>query len=275
MTSWVINVIRGARVGTYFLLLLLLATGQAWAQQSSSGNWRVHLAVGEVNWRSLPSAAGDDPWHPVQPDAILAPPAEVETAANARIELQRGEDWVRAGADTRLTLEDSPTGLFSLIRQAAGAVWYKVKSVAGRKFEVESRYLVATVKGTEFRVVLGSKGDLLAVTEGVVRATPRGGGEGLDVAAGQSVLATPSGLLLLVPPGGGDHTPPTPSPARPEPAPPAPGKPQSIEPTTGDVHGVNGEEKHNHGGLTGEGVRESHGKSRSENGGGAKARGPK
>ena len=173
MITFLVNVMRNLRfVGA--ALVFMLAAGSAWAQtspasgarQSAMGNWQVVLAVGEVNWRSLPSTAGDDPWHPLQSGANLAPPAEIETAANARVELMRGEDRIQAGADTRLTLEDSPVGLFSLVRQAAGAVWYRVKSVAGRKFEVEGRYLVATVKGTEFRIILGSQGDLLAVYGG-------------------------------------------------------------------------------------------------------------
>ena len=271
----------------FALLFGLLAVDTAWAQAAPAeserrppaGSWQVLLAVGEVNWRSLPAAAGDDPWHPLRAGATLSPPAEIETASRARVELWRGEDRIQAGPDTRLTLEDTPGDLPSLIRQAAGTVWYSVKAVAGRKFEVESRYLVATVKGTEFRIVLGSQGDLLAVTEGVVRATPRGVGEGLDVMAGQSVLANASGLLLLLPPPGGDPAPRTPAPPERAPAsppsPPAPQESPSHTGRTGDVHGVNREEQHNHGGQKGAGVRDSHGDPKSENGGGAKAKGPK
>lgn len=281
MISWVVDFLRGALVGA---LLVLPTAGPAWAQTAPIGegqqpqlrNWQVHMATGNVNWRSLPSTAGDDPWHPVRSGTSLAPPAEVKTAANGSVELQRGGDQIRVGADTRLTLEDPHGDLLSLIRQAAGAVWYKVKSVAGRKFEVEGRYLVATVKGTEFRIVLGSKGDLLTVTEGAVRATPRGGGEGMDVAAGQSVLATASGLMLLIPPPGGEPAPPEPpTPTTPPgPAPPSPPTPEQ-KPKTGDMHGVNATEKHNHGGQKGAGVRDTHGDSKSANDGGAKANGPK
>lgn len=140
-----------------------------------------------------------------------------------------------------------------------------MKSVTGRKFEVESRYLVATVKGTEFRIVLGEQGDLLRVLEGVVKATPRGGGESLDVAAGQWVLANASGLLLLVPPGG-EPAGSAPSPVPPEPAPPSPEASPTSEDATGDVHGVNGEEQHNHSGTKGGDVRDTHGESKSDNG---------
>ena len=273
--------LRRLRIGVA-ALLPLLAAGPAWAQtvpagegqQPTPGHWQVRLAVGEVNWRSLPTTADGDSWRPVKPGAILAPPAEIQIAANGRIELWRGEDRIQAGADTRLTLEDSPQDLITLIRQAAGAVWYKVKSVTGRKFEVEGRYLVATVKGTEFRIVLGEQGDLLRVMEGVVKATPRGGGESLDVAAGQWVLANASGLLLLVPPGG-EPAGPAPSPAPPEPEPPGPETSPTREGATGDVHGVNGGEQHNHGGTKGGDVRDTHGDPKSDNGSGANAKGPK
>lgn len=291
------NISRGARwcaVTFSVLLAAVPAAGQTAGKEQAFplDHWLVHLAVGDVNWRGLPAATGDGAWQPVQSGAVLAPPAEVETSAEARVELRRGEDWIQAGADTRLTLEDSPGDLITLIRQAAGAVWYRVQSIAGRKFEVEGRYLVATVKGTEFLIMLGTQGDLLRVKEGVVRATPRGGGEGLDIVAGQAVLATASGLLLIVAPGGDPTVPPSPeqtppggaepsgstnSPTSLEPAPsdsPDPTDPPSNESTTGDVHGVNGEGRHNHGGEKGRGVRGSHGESKSDNGRGARAKGP-
>lgn len=283
--------------------LLSLAAAPAVGQTAGEGqpspldHWRVDLAVGDVNWRSLPVFAGDGAWQPLRPGAILAPPAEIETSAGSRVELRRGEDLIQAGADTRLTLEDSPGDLITLIRQAAGAVWYSVKSIAGRKFEVEGRYLVATVKGTEFLIMLGPQGDLLRVRMGVVHASRRAGGEGLDVLAGQAVLVTASGLLLMVapgddpvtppppeqtppppipleetPPGGAEPTGSTPSPASLEPAPsdpPGPAEPPASEESTGDVHGVNGDEQHNHGGEKGEGVSDTHGDSESGNGGGS------
>ena len=107
MVTCAISVWRCVRFGA---AILVLASGPAWAQtaaeaqRSMSGHWRVQLAVGEVNWRGLPLASGDDPWHPVQSGTILAPPAEIETAVNGRIELWRGEDRIQAGPDTRLTL---------------------------------------------------------------------------------------------------------------------------------------------------------------------------
>ena len=277
MTKRVVTAIRCTRLCAVVFLLFFAATA-ARAQTATVGegqtpgasHWQVHLAGGEVNWRRLPLTSGEALWHQVQSGVFLTPPAEIETAANARVELRRGDDRIRAGADTRLTLEDSPDSLFTRIRQAAGAVWYKVKSFGGRKFEVEGKYLVATIKGTEFEITLGPKGDVLSVTEGVVKASLRGGGgEAMDVAAGQSVLATAAGLVLLPAPDGGDRAP---NPTRPEPAAPE-STPNNNR--TGDVHGVNGTGNHNHGGTKGVGVRDTHGEARSANGGGTKAQGPK
>lgn len=274
-------------ISPYWILLgilpVLLVPNIAFSQSAELA-WQVRLTVGEVVWRELPADGQNSPWLPLRAGELINPPAEIETAVGARVELQRAEDSIQAGPESRLTLDGASDNLFTRIRQAAGAIWYKVKSIPERTFEVEGTYLVATVKGTEFKITLGKVGDLLMVTEGVVRASPRAGGEAMDVKRGQSVLATSAGLLLLTPLPDGERSPTAPAPAPDQPAPtpdpqnPPPdttAPPDSHSGKTGDVHGVNGSEKHNHGGTGGADVRDMHGDSVSGNGGGAKAAGPK
>lgn len=265
------------------ILPVLLVPNIAFSQAAELA-WQVRLTVGEVVWRKLPADGQDSPWLPLRAGEVIEPPAEIETAVGARVELQREDDSIQAGPESRLTLDGASDNLFTRIRQAAGAIWYKVKSIPERTFEVEGTYLVATVKGTEFKITLGKVGDLLMVTEGVVRASPRAGGEAMNVKSGQSVLGTSAGLLLLTPQPDGERSPtaPAPAPSQPTPTPdPQNPPPDTTTPPdnhpgkTGDVYGVNGTEKHNHGGSKEENVRETHGDSVSGKGGGAKAAGPK
>lgn len=245
--------------------------------------WQVSLAEGVVRWRQLAGGLGDGAWQPVEAGLALVPPAEVETGEDGRIGLIRMGEVVRAGPGTRLTLQ-ADRDLWTRIRQAVGKAWYGVRSGMQRRFQVDTQYMVATVKGTQFEIEAGPEGDRMSVQEGVVTAAPAGGGESLDVAAGQSVVATAAGLTLIAAPGtdGGDGNGGTGRPAAPsDPAPAAPqGQPGGTTGpggggNTGNAHGVNQGGQHNHAGEGGAAVRDEHSNAASPNAGGSKARGPK
>lgn len=245
--------------------------------------WQVSLAEGEVRWRHLAGGLGDGSWQPVEPGLSLVPPAEVETGETGRIGLIRMGEVVRAGPATRLTLE-AEHDLWTRIRQSIGKAWYGVRSGLQRGFSVETRYMVATVKGTQFEIVTSEDDDRLRVIESVVTVASTAGGDPIDVTAGQSVIATAAGLTLIAAPGsdgtegGGTNEPANPpdtGPATPQEQPgPATG-PGGGGGSTGDAHGVNQDGQHNHAGEGGASVRGEHSNAASPNSGGSKASGPK
>lgn len=272
------------RIAVVALGLVALSTrlSAAGAQDSTAANeaapiaiWEVTLTEGDVRWRQLAGGLGDGTWQPVEMGLALVPPAEVETGADGRIRLNRRDEVVRAGPGTRLTLE-ADRDLWTRIRQAVGKAWYGVRRGFQRRFRVDTQYMVAAVKGTEFEIEAGADSDRLTVYQGVVAATPAGGGEGIDVAAGQSVIANSAGLTLVAAPGtegGGSRT----APAGPDPVAPQeePGGAPDGGGNTGDSHGVNQDGQHNHAGDGGASVRGDHSNPSSPNGGGSNAQGPK
>ncbi len=248
-----------------------LAQGRSAPAEASDG-WLVTLVEGGADWRPLSARAQSNSWNPLRRGERVEPPAEVETDAEGAVALLRGDDIIRIGPDTRLSLA-AAAGPLTRVKQVAGAIWYRIRTLATRRFEVEGRYLVAAVKGTRFRVVMGPMGDMLSVQEGVVAAAPRGGGRTLDVRAGQAVLATASGIVIVAPPGGDGPA----APAGGIPEPPGDGSDvQGPSGRTGKAHDSKSGEKHNHGRDGGGKVSGEHGDNPDRGkGGSGKGRGPK
>lgn len=72
-----------------------------------------------------------------------------------------------------------------------------VHASAGRNLEIATPYVSATVKGTRFRVGVGSDRTRLRVREGEVQVTDLVRGERIDVRAGQRVTVTAAGNRRL------------------------------------------------------------------------------
>src|SRR5262249_57648421 len=96
----------------------------------------------------------------------------------------------------------------------AGSILLHVEKRNVRNFEVETPYLVAAVKGTEFRVTLNN----VDVLQGSVEVADAKSGQHALVFPGQSAKVGPHGgglslsAAALLPPVPNRHPPPTPVP---------------------------------------------------------------
>jgi hypothetical protein len=157
---------------------------------AAKGPWQVGKASGEV-WLTTSG---------VQPASLtdqstLKPGDSIRTGRNGRVLLVRGQESILVAPNSAITVppaKDGTTdGQSTTILQQAGSILLHVEKRNVRNFEVETPYLVAAVKGTEFRVTL----DRVDVVQGSVEVA--------DVKSGQYALVYPGQSAKVAGPRGG------------------------------------------------------------------------
>jgi hypothetical protein len=104
----------------------------------------------------------------VKPGTVIKPPATIRTGRDGAVELQQGRTRASIAADTEVEI---PTlgvrGKFvERIVQPRGNVFYDVAPGTGRKLRVETPYLVAVIKGTQFNVAAHPESTTISLFEG-------------------------------------------------------------------------------------------------------------
>ena len=146
--------------------------------------WRVVDITG--NARML---QGANPWN--TPNAleigdVVGPYQSVETNGNSSLVLARGEDVIIVYENTTIELPPpSADHAETHIEQLGGEAFYSVEPRPDPHFEVETPFLVAGVKGTEFGLI--QDGARIEVMHGLVDATDRSSGVQDDVPAGAGI----------------------------------------------------------------------------------------
>ncbi|MDH3195808.1 MAG: FecR family protein [Hyphomicrobiales bacterium] len=156
-------------------LPLLTATTQAaeWWIERMSGNVQIHDGV---SWAALDEDralnAGDSIW----------------TGRNGRILLMNDQGSVLLAPRSlvKIPAQALPRN-FSVLFQTHGKVAAEVDKRRTRHFSVQTPYLAAVVKGTEFDVEIKRKQTRVAVREGLVGVVDIDTGETVDVPAGSEV----------------------------------------------------------------------------------------
>jgi hypothetical protein len=100
-----------------------------------------------------------------------------------------GNDLLRLEPKTTITIgEQKPATIIELLD---GTLHVKAgKRQDGDTLSIETQYLVATVKGTEFMVAVTDEGAAVSVTEGVVSVRSTRTNEAFDVLPGQTALVS-------------------------------------------------------------------------------------
>src|SRR6187402_3703083 len=153
------------RVGVRRALLAALILGTAsGASAADDGVWSVSKASGEV-WVATDGA------QPVSlnREEVLKPGETIRTGRNGRVLLVRGEESIMIAPNSVIGLPaEKKEGLSTTIIQKAGSILLEVEKKNVRHFEVETPYLAAVVKGTQFRVSVSAKGTSVDVIRGQV-----------------------------------------------------------------------------------------------------------
>jgi hypothetical protein len=143
-----------------------------------------------VDGAGLPLAAG----------AVLAEGASVTTGTDGRLVVVHGNDRMTVSPNSAFAIPraaDPATG--PSILQTLGTLLFKVEHTPGRRFEVETPYLAAVVKGTVFTVGVDSATQVVHVAQGAVEVTALGSHEAALVRPGQTAtLSLPTGVLSVI-----------------------------------------------------------------------------
>ncbi len=161
------------------LLTPLAFVGMASGAIAQDGVWRVSKISGDVSMITTAGAVA------LADGAALKPGDNVRTGQNGRILLVRGQESMLISPNTVMSIsKDKLESLSTTIIQQTGSILLEVEKRNVKHFKVETPYLAAVVKGTQFRVTVDESGAQVDVTRGQVEVT--------DYRSGQYVLVQPN-----------------------------------------------------------------------------------
>src|SRR2546423_11115491 len=177
----------------------VLATTLAFAASSTlaadNGNWSVSKSAGEV-WMTASGVQQAS----LKPDEVLKPGDTIRTGRNGRVLLTRGEETILIAPNSVVGLPaEQKEGLSTTIVQKAGSILLEVEKKNVKHFEVETPYLAAVVKGTQFRVTVNASSTSVDVIRGQVQVADFKSGQIAQVMPGQraTTLSHGNGGLAL------------------------------------------------------------------------------
>jgi FecR protein len=172
----------------------LAADGDDWTVSKSSGE--VWLTSSGVQQASL------------KQEDLLKPGETVRTGRNGRVLLRRGEETILIAPNSVVGVPaQKKEGLSTTIVQQAGSILLEVEKRNVRHFEVETPYLAAVVKGTQFRVTIKAGSTSVDVIRGQVQVSDFKSGQIAQVMAGQHATAFANGKAGLSLSGSGRFIP--------------------------------------------------------------------
>ena len=181
--------LRNAAVAA--LALTLPPASSAAAQQRTP--WVVLESHGDVTQQTA------DGRLPLAPGGTLAEGAPIRTGADGALVIAHGNDRVTVSANSAFLLPnnvDPATG--PSILETLGTLLFKVEHTPGRRFEVDTPYLAAVVKGTVFVVTVGAE-QMVHVAEGAVEVSALASHDAVLVKPGQTAtLSSPRGMPSVI-----------------------------------------------------------------------------
>jgi len=155
--------------------------------------WRVSKSSGEV-WISnsgVQKATLTD-------QMIVQPGDTIQTGQTGRALLVRGEESILISPNSVIGVpRETKNGMSTVITQQAGSVLLEVEKRKVNHFEVDTPYLAAVVKGTQFRVAVARDGSSVDVLRGRVEVTDFKSGEYTLVTPGQTAKVYAQGATGL------------------------------------------------------------------------------
>jgi hypothetical protein len=180
----------------------VLATASA-AFAADGGDWTVHKSSGEV-WLAgsgLQQAS-------LKQEDVLKPGDTIRTGRTGRVLLKRGDELILVSPNSVVGVPaQKKEGLSTTIMQQAGSILLDVEKRNVKHFEVETPYLAAVVKGTQFRVTVNAGKTTVDVVRGQVEVADFKSGQIAQVKAGQHATAFANGKSGLSLGGTGSFSP--------------------------------------------------------------------
>ncbi len=168
------------------LMFAFVCAGSEAIAQSAA--WRVSKSSGEV-WVSTSGVQQAS----LTDDAVLNPGDNIRTGRNGRVLLVRGQEQILISPNSVISLPAAKSPGTTNVLQQSGTILLDVEKRNVPHFEVETPYLAAVVKGTQFRVTVGQGESFVTVLGGQVDVT--------DFRSGQSALVLPGQMAKVGPVG--------------------------------------------------------------------------
>lgn len=150
--------------------------------QANEEVWRVSKATGEV---SVTSPAGEQT--PLIAGATLKAGDNVRTGANGRVLLMRGAETILVSPNSAVGIpQPKKEDVKTTIIQQSGSILLEVEKRNVQHFQVETPYLAAVVKGTQFRVTVDNNESRVDVLRGKVEVADFKTGQYAMVQPGQA-----------------------------------------------------------------------------------------
>ena len=167
------NAIRAICAPFLLLIFVVVCAGSEAIAQSAA--WRVSKSSGEV-WVSTSGVQQAS----LTDDAVLNSGDNIRTGRNGRVLLVRGQEQILISPNSVISLPATKSPGSTTVIQQSGTILIEVEKRNMQHFEVETPYLAAVVKGTQFRVSVGQGESYVTVLGGQVDVT--------DFRSGQSAL---------------------------------------------------------------------------------------
>jgi len=186
------------------VLAMALALGAASIAHAGDGEaWSVSKSSGEV-WMITTGAQTVS----LSQQDVLKPGDTIRTGRNGRILLVRGAETILVSPNSVIGLPtENKDGLSTTIVQQAGSILLEVEKRNVKHFEVETPYLAAVVKGTQFRVSVDAGSARIDVIRGQVEVADFRSGQIAQVLPGQVATASAQGKPGLSLSGSGAFSP--------------------------------------------------------------------
>ncbi|MCK1408003.1 FecR family protein [Bradyrhizobium sp. 76] len=185
-----------------FAAALILGTACG-ASAADDGVWSVGKATGEV-WVATSGAQQVS----LNQQEALKPGDTIRTGRNGRVLLVRGEETILISPNSVVGLPtESKEGLSTTIIQQAGSILLEVEKRNVKHFEVETPYLAAVVKGTQFSVTVNAGSTKVGVLRGQVEVSDFKTGQIAQVLPGQAATVFEHGKPGLSLSGAGTFNP--------------------------------------------------------------------
>jgi FecR protein len=188
--------------GRVLTLALALGAGSS-AFAADDGAWLVKKSSGEVSMTTTGAQQAS-----LKPEDTLKPGDTIRTGRNGRVLLVRGEETILVSPNSVIGLPtEKKDGLSTTILQQAGSILLEVEKRNVKHFEVETPYLAAVVKGTQFRVSVNAASTSVDVLRGQVEVADFKSGQIAQVMPGQVATVFAHGRSGLSLSGSGTFNP--------------------------------------------------------------------
>ncbi len=178
----------------FFTLAVALVALCNVTHAQSSGD----IVVGAVHGTATATMAGSTA--PLAVGAILQLPATIRTGADGAVELRQGATTIAAAANTELEIPQSAAneGLIERVIQIRGNAFYNVAKREKTRLRVETPYLVAVIKGTQFNVASQESGTTIALFEGRLEVRATDESDVIDLSAGEIAIRNRNDVSIRV-----------------------------------------------------------------------------